>query len=75
MLTRIFENWTIIRAIKLGFGAYALFEGIANGDWMIGSLATYLMITSLFNLGCAAGSCTLPSHRQDFQTKNNGNSN
>lgn len=74
MITRIFENWTIIRAIKLGFGAYALFEAISYGDWMIGSLASYLMITSLFNLGCAGGTCAIPSNSQPIQTKNNGNS-
>ncbi|MFM1913326.1 MAG: hypothetical protein RIR51_1164 [Bacteroidota bacterium] len=62
-MTRLLYNWNIIRIVKLAFGVYALFEAYTYADWMIGALASYLVITSLFNIGCAGGSCSIPNRK------------
>ncbi len=52
-----------MRIIRLVIGGYALVEAIRASDVLIGIMGTVLIGMALFNLGCGAQGCGVPSPR------------
>jgi hypothetical protein len=63
MLTSLTQNWGFMRIIRLFIGGYALVEAIRTSDVLIGIMGTVLLGMALFNLGCGAQGCGVPTSR------------
>ena len=63
MLASLTQNWGFMRIIRLVIGGYALVEAIRTSDVLIGIMGTVLISMALFNLGCGAQGCGVPTPR------------
>ncbi|MBP7172512.1 MAG: hypothetical protein KBA33_00390 [Cloacibacterium sp.] len=59
MQNRILKGWNIRRAFYLIGGLLMAGQSIAVGQWIFGVFALYFIIMAVFNLGCAAGNCSV----------------
>ena len=57
------NHWGFMRIIRLVIGGYALVEAIRASDVLIGIMGTVLVGMALFNLGCGAQGCGVPTSR------------
>ena len=63
MLASLTQNWGFMRIIRLVIGGYALVEAIRASDVLIGIMGTVLISMALFNIGCGAQGCGVPTSR------------
>ena len=52
-----------MRIIRLSVGLYAFYEAIKNPDILLISMASILTLMALFNVGCGAQGCGIPTTR------------
>lgn len=58
----IFNNWSVMRWIRLVLGSIALVQVFMPGDSMLGLLGGFLVFTAIANVGCCGGgACTINS--------------
>jgi hypothetical protein len=58
---RIFNNWDIVRIMRLAIGLMLLVAGIQSKDWMIGLFSTFFIYQAVTATGCcSAGGCARP---------------
>lgn len=60
ILSRIANNWTVIRAIYTILGAVVIYQGTSEGQTFAIAFGIYFASMGLFNFGCAAGACYNP---------------
>lgn len=54
----LFNNWNVMRGIRLALGLVILVQAFIQRDMFIGLLAGFLLFTALANIGCCrANSC------------------
>ena len=63
MLASLTKKWGFMRIIRLVIGGYALVEAIRASDVLIGIMGTVLISMALFNIGCGAQGCAVPTSR------------
>lgn len=57
----LFTQWTLMRSLRLILGIGAAIEGYRSKDWLLDTLALFLLFQALANVGyCAGGSCAIP---------------
>lgn len=57
----IIKNWGVMRVIRLAVGLYAFYEVIKNPDFLLGAMAAILILMAIFNVGCGAQGCGIPT--------------
>ena len=62
MKKRIFENWTLTRALYLGLGISVIIESVMSKQWFGIVLGIYFAAMGLFAFGCASGICKINSN-------------
>ncbi len=65
----IFNNWNLMRGLRLALGIFALVQAFIQRDITVGLLAGFLLLTAIANIGCCGASpCAV-----DFNNKTNKN--
>lgn len=64
------QPWDLMRMARLLMGGYAMFEAIKTEELFLGLLAGILLIQALFNIGCGAQGCGIPTHTKKSSSKN-----
>lgn len=73
MKTMLTTGWNVMRVLRVGMGAWAIWFGITEQDTLTGLLGGFLLFTGVFNTGCCGvGGCNVPrssrtSPQQDLQ--------
>lgn len=69
MKTILTTGWNVMRVLRTGIGAWAIWLGITEQDTLTGLLGGFLLFTGIFNTGCCGmGGCTVPqSNRTSLQ--------
>ena len=58
---KLLYNWSVMRAIRLGLGAWMLFAALQNADYGFAAIGAFFFISALSNTGCCAtGNCYVP---------------
>lgn len=66
--SNLFNNWHLVRILRLLFGVFILIQAITTGDFFIGLIASIFLLQAITNTGCCGASgCVLP----DSSTKEN----
>ena len=55
----VFSGWHFVRWLRLGLGLLLVTGAIVRMDMIAGFLGGLLLVQSVFNLGCAGGSCAV----------------
>ncbi len=55
-MKNIFNNWTIMRGIRLVLGIIVLVMAVTQKDVTLSVLAGVLLVTAIANVGCCGGS-------------------
>ncbi|MEJ7829454.1 MAG: hypothetical protein WKF91_14690 [Segetibacter sp.] len=48
----IFNNWNVMRGLRLALGIFALVQAFIQRDITVGLLAGFLLFTAIANVGC-----------------------
>ncbi len=64
------QPWDLMRIARLVMGSYALYESIKTQEVFLGLLAGILLIQALFNIGCGAQGCGIPTNTKKSSSKN-----
>jgi hypothetical protein len=51
------KGWNFMRVLRLGMSVLALFYGITTSDILLLGAGGFLFVMSVFNIGCAGGTC------------------
>lgn len=51
----ILNNWSVMRALRLVIGLIALVQSVIQKDITLGIIASFLLLTSIANIGCCGG--------------------
>ena len=62
---RLFNGWTITRAIYVAIGGVVLVDAVPKSEWIGMLLGGYLAAMGLFAFGCAGGNCAMPQASMD----------
>ena len=65
------KNWGTMRIIRLAVGLYAFYEVIKTPDFLLGAMALILITMAVFNVGCGAQGCGIPTSRKNDETAEN----
>ncbi|MHA8100035.1 hypothetical protein VR479_12125 [Aquirufa aurantiipilula] len=65
------QPWDLMRLARLLMGGYAMFEAIKTQEIFLGLLAGILLIQALFNIGCGAQGCGIPTKTKKSSSINN----
>lgn len=65
----IFKNWGTMRIIRLAVGLYAFYEVIKHPDFLLGAMAFIVTAMAVFNVGCGAQGCGIPTRRPTSKTE------
>lgn len=68
-MENIIKNWSVMRIIRLAVGLYAFYEAIKTPDFLLISMASILTIMAIFNVGCGAQGCGIPTTFQKTKEK------
>lgn len=52
MISRIFSNWNLFRALRLSLGIFILIYGIFSSLWIFALFGLLFTLMPLFNMGC-----------------------
>lgn len=66
------KGWNLMRVLRLGMSVLALFYGITTSDFLLLGAGGFLFVMSVFNIGCAGGTCYTKTH-QPVSTNNTTN--
>ncbi|KAF2519129.1 hypothetical protein E0W68_04990 [Flavobacterium salilacus subsp. salilacus] len=58
MFDAIFNNWSLIRIVRLLIGVALLYQAFMSGSLLLIGLAAIMCLLPLFNAGCNSGTCT-----------------
>ena len=62
----IFNNWNVMRGLRLALGMIILVQAFIQRDFLIGLLSGFLLFTAVANIGCCgANSCGTNLKNQD----------
>ena len=65
-MTLFLKNWTVIRLLRLGLGAFILYDGIRSQEWLFIVFGLYFSGLAILNIGCfGAQQCGVPSTRKN----------
>ena len=64
------QPWDLMRMARLLMGGYAMFEAIKTQELFLGLLAGILLIQALFNIGCGAQGCGIPTNAKKSSSQN-----
>jgi len=54
----LFTGWNFMRLIRLGFGVFFAVQAFQTHDTLVGFVAAFFLLTSIFNVGCCgSGGC------------------
>ncbi|HRE51491.1 MAG TPA: hypothetical protein PK339_08725 [Flavitalea sp.] len=56
----LFQNWHLMRWVRLALGAYIAYYAIGHADILSGLIAAFFLFQAFTNTGCAGGSCAVP---------------
>ena len=65
----IFNNWNIIRVLRLGIGLVILVQAVMASDIMFGLIGLLFSGMAVFNTSCCVGACAAPPSKSDTTTK------
>jgi len=66
MKAMILKNWNFLRAVKLVFGLYLIFESITSKQYILLLLAAFFLYQSIFNVSpCGVNGCGVPANLKD----------
>ena len=57
------KGWNIMRILRLGIGIIVVVQGFLAHDWVMVILGALFSLMPLFNVGCCAGSCSVPAEK------------
>lgn len=69
MKEKLLNNWTFLRALRLGLGFAFIYAGWMQGDWIPGLIGGMFTYQSIMNAGCAGGNCYVPPVQQPASSK------
>ena len=56
----MFNNWNVLRLLRLALGVFALVQAFIQRDITVGLLAAFLLSTAIANVGCCGSNgCAL----------------
>lgn len=61
-------GWNLMRIVRLTMGIVAIAFALAQHDALLGFAGGFLILMSLFNTGCCAGSCAIPTRNHQTKT-------
>ncbi|MHA8051945.1 hypothetical protein [Aquirufa sp. Wall-65K1] len=70
MWSALKQPWDLMRIARLTMGGYALYESIQTREIFLGLLAGVLLIQAVFNWGCGAQGCNVPTYSKKSNAKN-----
>jgi hypothetical protein len=66
----IFNNWNIIRFLRLGIGLVILVQAVMASDIMFGLIGLLFTGMAVFNTSCCgSGACATPDAKSDSSSK------
>lgn len=66
----IFNNWNIIRVLRLGIGLVILVQAVMASDIMFGLIGLLFSGMAVFNTSCCgAGACAAPTSKNNTGSK------
>ncbi len=54
------KNWGALRIFYLILGVLMFFSAIYEKQWIASLFGLYFIVSSIYNIGCASGSCAIP---------------
>jgi hypothetical protein len=61
----LFNNWHLMRWLRLALGLFIMVQAIRRHDGFAGAIAVFLLFQAVTNTGCCgSGSCGLPGNNQ-----------
>lgn len=71
MKQRLLSGWNFIRVLYLIAGVMMLVQSVADRQWLLALIGLYFAGMGLFAVGCAGGSCYVPSASKTDRDLNN----
>lgn len=70
-MRQYFDNWNVIRVVRLALGLAILAQGILTRQWMVAGLGGMFTLLPLLNVGCCgvSGCQTAPPARKGKATE------
>jgi hypothetical protein len=63
----ISKNWHFTRFLRAGLAIWAFAEVWRTGEWLLFALGSIFALQAIFDLGCGARGCGVPSQQKPYQ--------
>jgi hypothetical protein len=60
----LFTNWHAMRWIRLAIGLFFLQQAIQFHEMVLGFMAVFFLLQSVFNTGCGLNGCGVPTYKK-----------
>jgi len=61
MTNTLFNNWSVMRIVRLVFGVIIIFQAVDVGNYWIMIPGVIFIVLALFNTGCDSNGCAMPN--------------
>lgn len=56
----LFNQWHLMRFIRLAFGIFLIFQAFETRQWIFLGFAGFFLFQAIFNHGCGINNCEIP---------------
>lgn len=57
----LFTNWHFMRILRVALACYLFYNAYATYEWFYIVFGLFFLFQAVFNLGCGANGCAVPS--------------